>query len=204
MSGHRVTILSLLHTRKPHNKLFFITIVWRHKQTFADDQTQTNHGENTMSKTIHIYIDGACKGNPGPGGWGVLIQQIGQPDIELYGGKEHTTNNRMELEAAIQAMTRVLPLVEKGAIARVYTDSKYVRDGLTQWLPNWKQNGWRTTAGKQVKNSDLWVHLDILMHWANLGDSQRVTWEWIKGHSGHSGNDRADFLANQGVAAEYY
>lgn len=141
------------------------------------------------SNTVEMWTDGACSGNPGPGGWGVLLK-FGEHEKELFGGVPDTTNNRMELQAAIEGL---------GALKRrcrvvVYTDSKYVRDGVTQWLPNWKRNNWRTAARKPVKNSDLWQVLDALL------DTQEIEWRWVKGHAGDPGNERADYLARQGVS----
>jgi len=149
---------------------------------------------------IKAYTDGSCKGNPGPGGWGVLIQQVGKQDIELHGGEEATTNNRMELQAAFQAGTRVVPLLNDNTSAIIITDSQYVKKGITEWIRNWKRNGWKTAAGKPVKNADLWKQLDDLMMQANQGGGERLTWRWVKGHSGHPGNEHADSLANIGVA----
>ena len=137
---------------------------------------------------IKIYTDGACSGNPGPGGWGVLLIIDGQ-ETELCGGEPETTNNRMELKAAIEAL-RALP---KNGAVKIVTDSTYVKDGITQWLANWKRNGWKTAAKKPVKNQDLWQALEA--------ESARheVEWCWVKGHSGHPENERADALANQGM-----
>lgn len=137
---------------------------------------------------IHVYTDGACRGNPGPGGWGVLIQQAGAVR-ELSGAERDTTNNRMELTAAIMAL-QSLP---EGSALDLYTDSKYVMDGLNEWLPNWKKRGWKTADKKPVKNQDLWQALDA----ANA--RQRVSWHWVKGHSGNAGNHRVDELANLAI-----
>lgn len=137
---------------------------------------------------ITIYSDGACKGNPGTGGWGALL--VGpDSDIEICGGERNTTNNRMELLAVIRA----LESVESTSDIDVYTDSQYVQKGITQWIKNWQARGWLTAAKKPVKNADLWRDL--------LAQTQRhrVTWHWVKGHAGHPGNERADELANQGV-----
>ena len=135
-----------------------------------------------------IYTDGACRGNPGPGGWGAILQ-YGDKTRELCGGEPNTTNNRMELMAAIKA----LEALKEDADVDLYTDSKYVRDGITQWLPRWKANGWKTAAKKPVKNDDLWRRLDEA-----LGDHS-INWHWVKGHAGHPENERADQLANIGL-----
>ncbi len=140
-------------------------------------------------KRATVYTDGACSGNPGPGGWGALLIW-GDHEKELTGGAAETTNNRMELTAAIEA----LEAFKKPAAIDLYTDSQYVRGGITDWLNNWKKNGWRTSAKKPVKNADLWQRLD---------DAQArhdITWHWVKGHAGHPGNERADALARQGMA----
>jgi len=136
------------------------------------------------------YTDGACKGNPGPGGWGVFIQQNGQ-EQELWGGENPTTNNRMELTAAIKALEATNPKQE----ISLYTDSNYVRQGITQWIYNWKRNGWKTSNKQPVKNVDLWQQLDALVQ------PRVVHWHWVKGHSGDYGNEKADLLANRGVEA---
>jgi len=137
---------------------------------------------------IEIFTDGACKGNPGPGGWGALLRWNGH-EKEIFGGEPDTTNNRMELMAAIKA----LEALKDDADVDLYTDSKYVRDGITQWLPRWKANGWKTAAKKPVKNDDLWRRLDEA-----LGDHS-INWHWVKGHAGHPENERADQLANIGL-----
>ncbi len=136
-----------------------------------------------------IFTDGACSGNPGPGGWGALICN-GKNENELTGGAAETTNNRMELLAAIEAL-KSLP---DGSAVRLTTDSVYVKDGITNWIKNWKARGWKTAAKKPVKNVDLWQELD--------SEAQRhsVKWHWVKGHAGHAGNERADELARQGMA----
>ena len=136
-----------------------------------------------------IYTDGACSGNPGPGGWGAFIERAGQEEA-LSGGEALTTNNRMELTAAIEA----LAAMPAGSKVVLYTDSQYVKGGITGWIHGWKRNGWRTSAKKPVKNEDLWRRLDeaIARH--------RVEWGWVKGHAGHPGNERADELARQGMA----
>ena len=137
---------------------------------------------------IKVYTDGACKGNPGQGGWGALILE-NDSSREINGGENNTTNNRMELMAVIKALES---LKEQKDII-IYTDSTYVQKGISEWIINWKRNGWKSSNKKTVKNKDLWVELD------NLNDSMSVKWEWIKGHAGHSGNERADYLANLGV-----
>jgi ribonuclease HI len=138
---------------------------------------------------VEIYTDGACRGNPGPGGWGALLK-YGDHEKELFGGEVETTNNRMELMAAIQA----LESLSKACRIRVTTDSVYVKNGITEWLHNWKKRGWKTAAKKPVKNVDLWKQLDeaVMRH-------VEVNWYWVKGHSGHPGNERADELANRGI-----
>lgn len=141
-------------------------------------------------KNVTLYTDGACKGNPGPGGWGVLLQ-YGDKEKSLCGGEKDTTNNRMELMAAIEGLKA---LKERCAV-ELYTDSQYVRKGITEWIHNWKAKGWRTAAKKPVKNEDLWRLLD-----EQIGRHE-VNWHWVKGHSGHPGNERADELANQGIPA---
>ncbi len=137
-----------------------------------------------------IYTDGACSGNPGPGGWGVLIMHNGERQ-EFSGGEGETTNNRMELLGAITALKNV----PEGAKIELHTDSKYVMQGITDWITNWKRNNWRTAAKKPVKNAELWRELD------ELNTQQDVSWYWVKGHAGHPENERADELARQGMAA---
>jgi ribonuclease HI len=141
-----------------------------------------------MSDPVIIYTDGACKGNPGPGGWGVILSYKGKVK-ELYGGDPDTTNNRMELMAAIQA----LETLTKPCSVRINTDSKYVLQGITEWMDNWKKRGWKTASRHPVKNEDLWRRLDaaIMRH--------DIEWIWVKGHSGNNGNERADALANLGI-----
>ena len=139
---------------------------------------------DSASDAIQIYTDGACSGNPGPGGWGVFLRWRGH-EKELSGGEPDSTNNRMELMAAIQA----LESLKRASVVDLHTDSTYVRDGITKWIHGWKRNGWKTSAKKPVKNEDLWKRLD-----AALADHQ-VSWHWVKGHSGHPENDRADELA---------
>ena len=136
-----------------------------------------------------IYTDGACSGNPGPGGWGARLEGPDGVD-EISGGEQATTNNRMELSAAIEALTR---LPDNSEVTLV-TDSNYVKDGMTSWLPNWKKRDWKTAAKKPVKNVDLWKLLDTQCQ------RHRVQWRWVKGHSGHPGNERADELARIGMA----
>jgi ribonuclease HI len=138
---------------------------------------------------IRLYTDGACSGNPGPGGWGALLIS-GTTRKEIHGGEPATTNNRMELTAVIKA----LEALKRPAHIDLYTDSKYVRDGITGWIGKWKQNGWKTSARKPVKNVDLWTKLD------ELSSKHQIAWHWVKGHSGHPENDRADALANLGLA----
>jgi len=140
---------------------------------------------------INIYTDGACKGNPGPGGWGALILE-GDTKNEIYGGEANTTNNRMEIMAVIRALKTINAENE----ITVFTDSTYVQKGINEWIAKWKINGWRTSNKKEVKNKDLWVQLD------NLTSQLKINWIWVKGHSGHPGNDRADYLANKGVGMQ--
>ena len=139
---------------------------------------------------VTIYTDGACSGNPGPGGWGALLQ-FGKHERELKGGERNTTNNRMELTAAIAA----LETLKRTCKVHLHTDSTYLRDGMTSWIHNWKRNGWRTTAKKPVKNVDLWQRLDEAIQ------SHDIEWHWIKGHAGDPGNEAADALARQGLDA---
>jgi len=141
-----------------------------------------------MSDPVVIYTDGACKGNPGPGGWGALLRW-GDHAKELFGGETQTTNNRMELTAVIEALAA---LKLRSQVA-VYTDSAYVKNGITAWIHNWKQRGWRTADKKPVKNVDLWQRLDT------LASQHDVRWHWVRGHDGDPANERADELANMGV-----
>ncbi|MDC0931466.1 ribonuclease HI [Methylophilaceae bacterium] len=137
---------------------------------------------------IKIYTDGACKGNPGVGGWGVIIMQD-EKNIELFGGENETTNNRMELMAVIMALKEISSNLE----LTIYTDSTYVQKGISEWIKTWKVNNWRSSSKKPVKNKDLWIELDEAV------GSRKINWEWVKGHAGNEGNEKADELANQGV-----
>ena len=139
-------------------------------------------------KTVIIYTDGACRGNPGPGGWGVLVE-YGELSKQLYGGDVSTTNNKMELTAAIMALKEIKEPCE----IILYTDSKYVLQGIEEWIHNWKKRGWRGANKKQVKNIELWKELD------ELRDEHNIKWNWVKGHSGDPGNEIADMLANRGI-----
>lgn len=142
-----------------------------------------------MTETpVEIFTDGACRGNPGPGGWGVLLRS-GEREKELYGGAKETTNNRMELTAAIEGLTAL----KRPARVTLTTDSQYVRKGITEWITNWKKNGWKNSAKKPVANADLWQQLDA------LAAQHQIDWRWVKGHSGHPDNERVDALANQGI-----
>lgn len=143
----------------------------------------------TKSEAVDLYTDGACKGNPGPGGWGVLLR-FGDHEKELFGGEPNTTNNRMELTAVIEGLRSL----KRACKVRVHTDSQYVQKGISEWLANWRRRGWRTSEGKPVKNQDLWQALD-----AEAG-SHQVEWRWVKGHAGHPENERADALANRGAS----
>jgi ribonuclease HI len=140
-------------------------------------------------KKVIIHSDGGCHGNPGPGGWAAVLE-YGQHKKELSGGVAATTNNRMELQAAIEALNALKEPCE----VDFYTDSEYVRNGVTGWLFNWKRNGWRTKNKKSVKNEDLWHALDLAL------SRHKIEWHWLKGHAGHVGNERCDFLANQEIA----
>ena len=139
---------------------------------------------------VEIYTDGACKGNPGPGGWGVLLRS-GVHEKELFGGDPNTTNNRMELQAVIEGLTAL----KYPCIITLYLDSQYVHKGITEWIVGWKIKNWCTSAGKPVKNADLWQQLDKLTY----EHGHTIDWRWIRGHSGIPGNERADALANKGV-----
>lgn len=142
-----------------------------------------------MPDSVELFTDGACKGNPGPGGWGALIR-YGQSEKELYGGEAQTTNNRMELRAVIEGLNAL----KRRCSVTITTDSQYVKNGITQWIHNWKRNGWKTASRKPVKNDDLWRALDAAV------SGHEVSWRWVKGHSGHADNERADELANLGIA----
>ncbi len=139
---------------------------------------------------VVIYTDGACKGNPGPGGWGVYLKSEGF-EKELWGGERETTNNRMELTAVIEG----LAALKRPCKVSLYLDSQYVRQGITEWIHGWKRKGWVTAAKQPVKNADLWRKLDSLVH----GGPHQIEWHWVKGHAGDPGNERADALANRGV-----
>jgi ribonuclease HI len=139
---------------------------------------------------ITIYTDGACKGNPGLGGWGAIMT-CGDSEKELFGGEAATTNNRMELTAVIEALTAL----KRPCAVTLYLDSEYVRKGITEWLSGWKARGWRTASKQDVKNVDLWKRLDAVVS----GSGHQIDWRWVKGHSGDPGNERADMLANRGV-----
>ncbi len=149
-------------------------------------EQKNNHGMN--DGMVDIFTDGACKGNPGPGGWGALLR-MGKTEKELFGGEAQTTNNRMELMAVIRA----LEALKRPCQVRVHTDSVYVQKGISEWMKNWKRNGWRTSAKQPVKNADLWRELD------EVAAKHAVQWLWVKGHAGHIENERADGLANRGV-----
>ena len=138
-----------------------------------------------MMKKVEIFTDGACKGNPGPGGWGAILR-YGTTEKEIYGASKNTTNNIMELTAVIESLKNL----KKPCELIITTDSKYVKNGITEWIHNWKKNGWRTAAKKEVKNKELWIELDSLIQ------IHSITWDWVKGHSGHPENERADLLAN--------
>ncbi|MDH4096088.1 MAG: ribonuclease HI [Betaproteobacteria bacterium] len=140
------------------------------------------------AEVVEVYADGACRGNPGPGGWGVLLREGGR-ERELHGGEAATTNNRMELTAVIRALEALAP----GARVRVFTDSQYVQKGISAWIHDWKRRGWRTADKKPVKNQDLWMRLD------EAARAHAVEWHWVRGHAGHPENERADALANKGI-----
>jgi ribonuclease HI len=141
-----------------------------------------------MNKPVELFTDGACKGNPGPGGWGALLR-YGDVEKELWGGESETTNNRMELMAVICG----LEALKRPSRVIVTTDSQYVKNGITQWIHNWKRNGWKTSAKKPVKNADLWQRLD------EAAGRHDIEWQWVRGHTGHAENERADALANRGI-----
>ena len=139
--------------------------------------------------SIKVYTDGACKGNPGPGGWGALIID-GESKTELYDGSQNTTNNQMEMQAAIEALEH---LKGTSKLIKLYTDSNYLRQGITEWIIKWKSNNWRTASKKPVANKELWMKVD------ELSNALNIEWNWVKGHDGNPGNERADYLANLGV-----
>lgn len=141
-----------------------------------------------MAEVVEIYTDGACRGNPGPGGWGVILRYKGR-EKTLYGGEPHTTNNRMELMAAIAG----LEALTRHSQVALTTDSQYVKRGITEWMADWKRRDWKTAERKPVKNTDLWQRLDALV------GRHRVTWHWVRGHTGHADNERADALANRAI-----
>lgn len=159
----------------------------------AADRPAATAGKHTVShdvsgSAVHIYTDGACKGNPGPGGWGALLL-YGEREKELFGGETQTTNNRMELMAVIEALTSL----KRRCHVIVHTDSQYVQLGITEWLPNWIKRGWKTASRKPVKNADLWQRL------FDVSARHQVEWRWVRGHAGNVGNERADELANRGA-----
>ena len=139
--------------------------------------------------SIKVYTDGACKGNPGPGGWGVYIQ-FNEDEKELYGGNPETTNNQMEMQAALEALKH---LKDEDEVIELFTDSNYLRQGITEWIHKWKKNNWKTAAKKPVANRDLWIEI------SDLNEKMTVEWNWVKGHAGDPGNERADELANIGA-----
>ena len=141
-------------------------------------------------KTVEIFTDGACSGNPGPGGWGALLRYAGA-EKELSGRADWTTNNRMELTAVLEALTAL----KRRCRVVVHTDSRYIKDGITQWLPRWKRNGWQTTDKQPVKNRDLWEALDQIVQ------RHQIEWHWVKGHSGHPENERCDQLAREAISS---
>ena len=145
---------------------------------------------SSADSVVRIYTDGACKGNPGPGGWGALLK-LGTREKELFGGEPETTNNRMELTAVIRA----LEALKRRCRVDLYTDSQYVQKGISEWLSNWKRRGWRTADRMPVKNQELWQRLDALSR------DHDIRWHWVRGHAGHPENERADGLANRGVAS---
>ncbi|MGH6628799.1 MAG: ribonuclease HI [Burkholderiales bacterium] len=147
--------------------------------------------ERALQGVVVIHADGACKGNPGPGGWGALLRR-GAREQEMFGGEAQTTNNRMELTAVIEALASL----KHRSKVRVYTDSQYVQKGISEWIHNWKRRGWRTADRKPVKNEDLWRKLD------EIAGGHEVEWHWLKGHAGHPDNERADMHANRGIRSE--
>lgn len=150
--------------------------------------TQSSDPNMSAPQKVEIYTDGACRGNPGLGGWGALLM-YGETQKEMFGGEQETTNNRMELMAAIEALSAL----KRGCELTLYTDSQYVRKGITEWIDNWKKRGWKTAAKKPVKNADLWQKLDVEVA------RHTIDWVWVKGHSGNQGNEIADQLANRGI-----
>jgi ribonuclease HI len=141
-------------------------------------------------KVVHIFTDGACKGNPGPGGWGALLRCEGK-EKKIYGGEKDTTNNRMEMLAVIKA----LEALNRRSVVHIHTDSQYIHKGMTTWIHNWKKRGWKNAQKQPIKNSDLWQLLDSMVH------AHEIHWHWVRGHSGHIDNEEADRLANLGVAS---
>lgn len=141
-------------------------------------------------KAVEIFTDGACRGNPGPGGWGAILR-LGESEKEIFGGEAATTNNKMELTAVIRA----LEALKQPSRVKLYTDSLYVMKGIQEWIHSWKRNGWKTADKKDVKNKELWVELD------ELRKRHQIEWHWVKGHAGHPENERADALANRGIPA---
>jgi ribonuclease HI len=154
----------------------------------SDDRQPRAPRDSPPSSTVEIFTDGACLRNPGPGGWGAILR-YGRHETEIYGGEPATTNNRMEMMAAIQSLERL----SRPSDVSVYTDSTYLRRGVTEWLPGWKRNGWQTKEKKPVKNADLWRRLDAAAR------GHHVQWFWVKGHAGHPENERADKLAGRGA-----
>lgn len=153
--------------------------------------TTTTSARPAMPKPkVVVYTDGACKGNPGPGGWGAWLRS-GEHEREMFGGERNTTNNRMELTAVIEALASL----KRSCKVAIYTDSEYVRKGMTEWIGGWQRRGWKTADNKPVKNAELWQRLDALRK------LHEVDWHWVKGHAGDPGNERADALANRGVAS---
>jgi ribonuclease HI len=154
------------------------------------DQAQPAAAPTVNKPVVTIYTDGACKGNPGPGGWGAWLSTAGH-EKEMFGGEANTTNNRMELTAVIEALASL----KRTCQITIYTDSEYVRKGMTEWIAGWQRRGWKTADNKPVKNAELWQRLDALRK------LHQVEWRWVKGHAGDPGNERADMLANKGVAS---
>jgi len=154
----------------------------KHAQGLSADPVEQGTG------AVILYADGACRGNPGPGGWGALLQH-GERERELFGGEPLTTNNRMELRAVIEGLLAL----KRSCEVVVYTDSQYVQKGISEWIKGWKARGWLTADRKPVKNADLWRDLE------SAAERHQVTWHWVKGHAGHPGNERADRLANRGI-----